>query len=232
MTLDILKKSQIKIKYKNDLKKFEIFGNQKYNLSKYVVPGDYSSIAFILGAAAITNSKISIKNIDISSIHADKKIIRDLQNMGVNIITYPEKNEIEIKGSNLKGKKIYCGNSPDLIPILAVIGAYAEGKTILYGAEHVRYKESNRLNAITTELKKMGVAIKENKTGLTINGGNKITPADNLETYGDHRIFMALIIASLRAESPVFIKDDTTYKDSYPNFLNDLKKLGVKLEEQ
>jgi 3-phosphoshikimate 1-carboxyvinyltransferase len=232
MTLDMLKGAKINIKYSKDFRKFEFGGNQKYQLEKYIVPGDFSSSAFILAAAGITNSEIIINNLDMDVIHPDKQIIYILRKMGLDIEIMPQYKKVKIKGGSLKGQKIYCGDNPDLIPILAVIAAFAEGRTILYGAEHVRFKESNRLLTIKTELKKLGVNIKENATGLTIVGGRSIRAKEPLKTYNDHRIFMALSIAALKSENPVLIEKTESYKDSYPRFIEDIKKIGVEVEEE
>ena len=93
--------------------------------------------------------------------------------MGIDIEIIPQHKKVKIKGGTLKGQKIYCGDNPDLIPILAVAATFAEGRTILYGAEHVRFKESNRLLAIKTELQKLGVNIKENAGAWEIKGFGK-----------------------------------------------------------
>lgn len=231
MTLEILKKSGVHVNATGDLKKFIIPANQHYNIKEYYVPSDYSSMAFILAAAAITNSEITVKNVDFNSVSADKKILSDLGGMGVNMNIDTEGNKLIVKGAKLVGRKIYCGNSPDLIPILTVVASYAKGKTILYGAEHVRYKESDRLFTISKELRKMGAEIRETRTGLTIIGKNKLNAAGDLESYGDHRIFMSLCVAALKAEGPCTINGLDCYRDSYPSFIQDLKKIGVEVKE-
>ncbi len=232
MTLEIVEKSGVIIKASRDLKNFIIPGNQHYKIREYYVPGDWSSIAFILAAAAITNSNLKIINVDFQSTSADRKIVDDLRKMGAKLEEDLEKKVLTVNGGKLKGAKINCSNTPDLIPVLAVTAAYAEGVTILYGAEHVRYKESNRLQTISEELSKMGVKLKENKTGLTIKGGERLTGCSNLNAHGDHRIFMALCIAALKAGEASTINGLETYSDSYPNFIKDLKSIGVKLEEK
>ncbi|MEM2109475.1 MAG: 3-phosphoshikimate 1-carboxyvinyltransferase [Candidatus Odinarchaeota archaeon] len=232
MTLELLSKSSITIKASKDFKEFIIPGNQHYNISEYTVPSDWSSTAFLLAAAAITNSPLTVTNVDFNSISADRKIINDLEKMGVKIEADVERKILKVKESKLSGARIHCGNSPDLIPILAVMASYAKGTTIIYGAEHVRYKESNRLSTIREELTKMGVKIKENKTGLTIKGSGGVNPSNNLDSHGDHRIFMSLCIAALKAGAPCTINGLETYSDSYPSFIKDLKKIGVKVEEK
>ncbi|WEU40485.1 MAG: 3-phosphoshikimate 1-carboxyvinyltransferase [Candidatus Odinarchaeum yellowstonii] len=231
MTLELIDKSGVEIKASRDLKDFIIMGNQHYKIREYYVPGDWSSIAFILAAGAITQSSLKIVNVDFHSISADRKIVDDLRKMGVKIEEDYERGILTVRGGELKGAKINCSNSPDLIPVLAVVASYAEGRTILYGAEHVRYKESNRIQTAREELIKMGVKVKENKTGLTIEGKRVLTGCDNLNAHGDHRIFMALCIAALKADTSCTINGLETYSDSYPNFIKDLKSIGVKLEE-
>ena len=232
MTLELLSKSGITIKASKNFKEFIIPGNQHYKISEYTVPSDWSSTAFILAAGAITNSTITVSNLDFNSTSADKKIIEDLKKMGVKIEVDVERKILKVDGAKLKGARIHCGNSPDLIPVLAVVAAYAKGTTIIYGAEHVRYKESNRLSTISEELTKMGVKIKENQTGLTIKGSGVLNSASNLDSHGDHRIFMALCIAALKTGAPCTINGLETYSDSYPSFIKDLKKIGVRVEEE
>ncbi|MHA1835548.1 MAG: 3-phosphoshikimate 1-carboxyvinyltransferase [Candidatus Odinarchaeia archaeon] len=229
MTLDIIKKGNVLIKHKN-LYEFTIPGKQKYDFREYTVPGDFSSTSFLMAAAAITNSKIIIKNIDFNSIHPDRKIVEYLTKMGVKLIVKPEKREIIVESADLNGARIYCGDNPDLIPVLTIVALYSKGKTILYGAEHVRFKETNRLSVLANELKKCGVKIKETKTGLSIEGVASLKPSEELNSYGDHRMFMAFCLAGLKAEKPLIIKDSESYKDSYPGFIRDLEKLGVKFK--
>ena len=116
------------------------------------------------------------------------------------------------------------GTLIDEIPIIAVAAAFAEGKTLIKGAEELKYKESNRLAAISEELKKMGARVDLLADGLIIEGGNELDAA-SLNSYKDHRIAMALSIAALLANGESKIVDHECVNISYPNFYDTLFKL-------
>ena len=150
--------------------------------------------------------------------------------MGANIKIDKERNQIVINGNlkkyPLKGIEIDCQEIPDLFPILSVIGAFAKGKTVLFNALNVRLKESDRISIIARELSKMGVKVEEEEDKLVIHHCNNLK-GSIIDHEKDHRIAMACVIASLYADSPSEIKNIEIVRDSYPHFINDLRKLGV-----
>jgi len=129
----------------------------------------------------------------------------------------------------LKGLEIDCHDIPDLFPILAVVGAFAEGKTVLYNALHLRSKESDRISIMARELEKMGVQVLEENDKLTIHHCSNLK-GTIIDHDNDHRIAMACNIAALYADSTSQIKNIDIVNDSYPTFLDDLKKLGAQIE--
>ncbi len=197
---------------------------QTYSPASVRIPGDFSSAAFILSAAAITDSDVKIHNLDMGSKQGDKKIVDILVKMGAEV-EFGENYVRVIGGHKLKGISFDCGNNPDLLPILAVLGSVAEGKTDIFNAQHVRYKESDRVSAMAKELSKMGIRIDEKIDGLTIHGG-KLKGA-HVETYNDHRILMALAVAALAAEGETIISGVESVDVSYPSFLEDMNSLGA-----
>ncbi|MFX1394895.1 MAG: 3-phosphoshikimate 1-carboxyvinyltransferase [Promethearchaeota archaeon] len=239
ITLDILNSFGINIQEKlNEKKKgkFIVFCDQKYRPQVYSIPGDFSSAAFIIAAAVLSpeDSNVIIKNLDIENPQGDKKIIEILQGMGAKIEIEKNKNQVSINGGlkkyPLKGKDIDCSEIPDLFPILSVVGAFASGKTTLYNASNLRLKECDRISVMARELEKMGVKVKEKNDELTIYYCKNLKGLmANHEK--DHRIAMALCVAALYAENNSEIKNIAIIQDSYPLFIEDLKKLGANFVE-
>jgi len=163
----------------------------------------------------------------------DKKIVEILRDMGANIAINENNNQIIINGDltkyPLKGVEVDCRDIPDLFPILSVVGAFAEGKTVLYNAKNLRLKESDRISSMARELMKMGVDLVEEEDKLTIFHCDKLTGV-NIDHENDHRVAMACTIAAIYASSNSQMSSTEIVKDSYPSFFDDLIKLGALLE--
>jgi 5-enolpyruvylshikimate-3-phosphate synthase len=132
------------------------------------------------------------------------------------------------KGIERRQKKeisIDCRETPDLFPILAVLGCYTNKIMRLYNVQNLRKKESNRISVMARELKKMGAKLEEKEDQLILKENTKLTGA-NLNHENDHRVAMALIVAAMFAESKSQISNINIINDSYPTFLEDLQKLG------
>ena len=203
---------------------FFVPGNQTYNLRGYTIPGDFSSASYPLAAAAVTGGEVTVKGI-LPSRQGDSAIIDILRRMGAEVSWDMELGDLKIKGGELKGIDIDASLTPDLVPTIAVLGAVAKGKTVVYNAEHVRHKETDRLHAMATELHKMGANISERPDGLEVIGG-KLHGAD-VNGYDDHRLVMALTIAGIIAGG-TRIKTAESVDVSYPGFFQAMKSLGVK----
>ena len=196
-----------------------------------IVPGDISSAAFWLVAAAIIpGSELLITNVGVNPTRTG--ILEALAMMEADIVRENERvvagepvADLRVKHSQLKACTISGAIIPRLIdevPILAVAAAFAEGTTVIEDAQELRVKESDRLAVIATELGKMGVQIKELPDGLEITGGATLTGAE-LDSFTDHRIAMSLAIASLNAEGATTIHRAEAASISYPNFVATLK---------
>ncbi|RNI12919.1 3-phosphoshikimate 1-carboxyvinyltransferase [Methanohalophilus sp. RSK] len=203
--------------------KFIIPPNQHYNLRDYLVPGDFSSASYLLAAAAMTGSRVVVKNM-FPSQQGDMAIIDILKQMGAGVSWDKENGVVTVNGRDLKGVRVDAAATPDLVPTIAVLGAVAEGQTVIENAEHVRYKETDRLHAMAVELKKMGVSVKEDQDQLTIKGG-KLKGGD-LHGWHDHRIVMALTIAGMVAGDTTVDTAESIFI-SYPNFFDDVRSLGA-----
>lgn len=217
------------IVYKNEnYNRYTIAGNSKLDAFDYQVPGDFSSLAFPIVASIVTQSEITIHNVDMSDVQGDKKIIAVLQQMGANITFDESQRSLHIlKSPDLTGTTIDVNDMIDAVPILAVVGCYAKGTTIIEGAKIAREKECDRLQAITQELKKMGAQITEHPESLEIKQSN-LKGAD-LESHHDHRIVMACVVAALAAQGESKIEGVEWVKKSYPNFFADMTALQAQV---
>lgn len=223
ITIDVMKKYGIEIINEN-YRKFSIKGNQQYKSIDYTVEGDFSQAAFFIVAGTI-NGDLEIKGLNPDSLQGDKEIINIVNKMGGKVYFDDEGETLFIKKSKTKGIDIDLSDIPDLAPILSVLGAFSEGTTKMYNGMRVRLKESDRLKAMYTELKKVGVDIKETEDGLIINGGKEVS-SGRINSWNDHRIAMAMAVAALNSKEYIEIEDFTSINKSYPDFYEDLKKIG------
>lgn len=229
LTIDMMHKFNVEVKTLGNGQKFFTKRIQKYEGIDYEIPGDYASASFILVGAAITDGRVRIQNLDPRSPQGDRAILEILQRAGADVKV--DGNFVQVSGGELNGVEVDCANIPDLFPILAVLGAYAKGRTRLFRAGHVKYKESNRIETTANMLRAMGADIKVSDDEMLIKGGKPLETAI-VNPMGDHRMLMASVIAGLGVKKPIKILGAQCHRNSYPNFINDIKKLGGKVEER
>ncbi|MEJ6401114.1 3-phosphoshikimate 1-carboxyvinyltransferase [Nicoliella lavandulae] len=198
------------------------------------VPGDISSAAFFLVAAAIIpESNITITNVGINPTRTGILSVLKRAGANINLTNQSQTGElsadISITATPLKPFTITAAEIPGLVdevPLLALLAARANGISRITGAQELRLKESDRIKAITTEFKKLGIAIEELPDGFVIDGREPWHVVDpHLDSYHDHRIAMTLKIAALLVKTPVTINDEECINISYPTFNTDLAKL-------
>ncbi len=199
---------------------------QTYKAAEGKVPGDFSSAAFLLAAAAITQSDVTVTNLDYESVQGDKAILTILKQMGVNGTVCPNSVEITVNGAPLKPINVNVKNIPDLVPAIAALSCYARGTSRITGASRLRLKESDRLQSLYQELSKMGAHITVDADGLTIQGDTVLHGAF-IDPHNDHRIAMACAVAALGAEGKTTIADAECIRKSYPLFFTHLKQIGA-----
>lgn len=198
------------------------------------VPGDISSAAFFIVLGAIMpDSDILIKNVGVNPTRTG--ILDVMEDMGANIeltnqrtVTGEPVADIRVKTSKLHGTTVSGDIIPRLIdelPIIAVAGLFAEGKTIIADAEELKVKETNRIRAVCDELQKCGAKIAETADGMIIEGVNSLKGAD-FKTYGDHRMAMSLSVLAQLCEGTSTIDDSDCVAVSYPQFFDDFYNLG------
>ena len=223
MTIQVMKDFGVEITESEN--GYKIASNQSYKPCDYKVEGDWSQAAFFLAAGAI-NGDISVKGLDLNSTQGDKEIVDILKRFGADIEV--TNNFVRAKKSSLKGIEIDAQNIPDMVPALAVVAANAKGKTIIKNAQRLRLKESNRIESVVCNLKKMKINALETPDGMIIEGSQAF--GAQLEGYNDHRIVMAFSVAALFAKGETFISDAQSINKSYPSFFDDYNLLGGKAD--
>jgi 3-phosphoshikimate 1-carboxyvinyltransferase len=226
MTKAVLAEHGVNVSIAEDFSRIRIPSNQTYKPCDHEVPGDFSSAAFLLAAAAVVNSEVQVENLDYNSVQGDKAILDILKRMGVAGRVCPD--HIEIKGDSglLKAVDLDARHVPDLVPVCAALACYAKGTSTIHDAGRLRLKESDRLLSLFLELKKMGADVAVTESSLTVKGPCALRGAV-VDPHNDHRIAMACAVAALGAEGETTIKDAECVRKSYPRFFTDLRLLGA-----
>ena len=203
---------------------------------KVIVPGDISSATYFLVAAAITpNSCVTVKNVGINPTRDG--ILRVLSDMGADVTVEKTSGEIgeptadvTVRTSDLKGCVVGGEVIPTLIdeiPAIAILACFADGETIIKDAAELKVKESNRIDVMVDNLKKMGADIEATEDGMIIRGGRPLHGAV-IDSHLDHRVAMSFAVAAMNAEGETEITGAECVDISYPGFYEDMRKL-VKL---
>jgi 3-phosphoshikimate 1-carboxyvinyltransferase len=218
----------------DDGKTIRVRGGTKLHGRDFSVPGDFSSAAFwIAAASALPGADLTITNLGLNGTRTG--LISVLTRMGANFAeavtdsTCEPFGNVHVSGRKLRGTKISgaeVANVIDELPIIAVIGAIAEGDTEIRDAHELRVKETDRIAAMATNLRAFGVEVTEHDDGMTIHGGgvDKLTGA-KVTSFGDHRIAMSCAILALFAKGETVISDTACIATSYPTFQEDLHKV-------
>ncbi|GBC75550.1 3-phosphoshikimate 1-carboxyvinyltransferase [archaeon HR06] len=181
-------------------------------------------------AAGALAGDVKVFNLSFNFPQADSKIVKIIEDLGGGI----EKGENWVRSYHLgkfRGGTFNLKDSPDLLPVLAVMALNSEDKVEIKGVKHARYKESDRISSIVQEFKKLGVEVEEYEDGLTIYPPSHIKSV-KLDPRGDHRLFMAFSLIGIMLEEGIEIEGVELIKVSYPNFLRDMVSLGVKLNDR
>lgn len=230
MTLQWMLALGVEIEASDDFNFYKVKAGQIYSNFDRHVPADFSSASFMLIGSAITDSSVTLMGLDTNDVQGDKILIDILKDMGadIDVQDFGAKGIRINGGASLKGQVIDCSPTPDSIPILAVLGCYAKGETRLFNIESSRIKETDRPLLMVKELSKMGAEIELTEKELIIKN-SKLTGCE-VESYGDHRIAMALCIAGLIAEGETVVDRVESATVSFPGFDTSLKQLGARVE--
>lgn len=196
ITLGWLKRLGVKVEAAPNMSYFKVPCGQKFKAFDWTIPADFSTAAFPLGAGAITEGEIKIKNLDFNDLQGDKAVFDFVEQFGAKVERLPE--YTRVSAGELNAVELDLNATPDALPLLAVVAACAKGTSRFVNVAQARIKETDRITCMTRELRKMGIDVQELPDGMIIQGG-KLQGA-KLESYDNHRIVMALTIAALAAD--------------------------------
>ena len=204
-----------------DLTRFRLPAGVKYRGREYAIEPDASAASYFFGAAAITGGQVTVEGLSRGSLQGDVAFVDVLERMGCRVTHGPQ--TITVAGGPLSGVDVDMNAISDTVQTLGAVALFASGPTTIRGIGHIRHKETDRIGALATELRKLGASVEERSDGL------KITPGPlhgaRLDTYQDHRMAMSLALVGLRQKG-VVIRDPGCAAKTYPRFFDDLRALA------
>lgn len=214
MTIQMMQASGIDV-----LPGYHIPPGQHYQAHQYTIEGDFSSAGYFFALAALTQSTITLKNLNPHSTQADRKFLDILASMGNEILRGDQ--GITIIGKQILPLTLDMEDCPDQVQTMAVLAAFAKGVTKISGVRSLRLKETERVQALKNELAKMGIRTEDTHDTLTIYGGDP--HAGVIETYGDHRMAMAFAVAGAKLPDMKILNPEVVNK-TFPTFWDKLKE--------
>ncbi|MBU1446531.1 3-phosphoshikimate 1-carboxyvinyltransferase, partial [Patescibacteria group bacterium] len=229
ITIDIMSKFGVHVS-NEDYRKFTIKSGQRYESMRYLIEGDASSASYFFALSALHQIPLNITNIPMETKQADIRFLNILEKMGCTICDDERGIQIAAPSSLKALGEIDLNSMPDAAMTVSIMAAFAEGKTKLTNLSNLKIKESNRIAALVTELRKVGVKCKDLDNGIEIDGD----PMHNhghalISTYRDHRMAMCFSILASKIKD-IQILDPECISKTYPDFFKDLKKTGIKVE--
>lgn len=205
-------------------KGWHIKGGQTYKSCNYTTDGDWSQAAFFMVLGAVSG-KVTVKGVAKDSTQGDKKCAEILARFGAKVTQLD--NEVTVEKGELKAITIDASQIPDLVPVLSVCAAFAEGTTKIINAERLRIKECDRLKATAELLNNLGGKVKELSDGLEITGVSSLK-GGNVNGYNDHRIVMSAAVCAARSDEDITATFAMSINKSYPDFYIDYNSIGGK----
>ncbi len=225
MTIRLMSRFGVNVVVSEDFRNFYINAPQNYQSPEtYFVEGDASSASYFLAGAAITGGSVTVIGCGTESLQGDAQFAKVLEMMGAEVGW--QSNEITVQGSgNLKGVDVDMNEMPDAAMTLAVTALFARGTTAIRNIYNWRLKETERLKAVSCELKKLGAFVEEGEDYLIIAPPRELMPA-KISTYDDHRMAMAFSLAAC-GEVPITILNPTCVSKTFPDYFDQLSKLTI-----
>lgn len=219
MTVTLMEGFGVRVE-RDGYSRFVVPGGQRYRPGVYRVAPDVSNASYFWAAAAVSGGTVTVRDTAADTLQGDIRLLDRFQAMGCRV----ERTDagIAVTGGSLRAVDVDMGDIPDMVPTLAMVAAFAEGTTVIRNVAHLRAKECDRLDAVATELGKMGIAAETGPDSLRITGG----PAHgaDIHTYDDHRIAMSFAVAGLRVPG-VRIWDERCVAKSFPGFWDVFREL-------
>jgi len=219
MTVEMLRRWFVQVEVSNG-RYFRVSRPRAFALGSYDIEPDASAASYFWGAAAIVGGQVRVGGLTAHSIQGDVRFVEVLEEMGCEVVR--GESGLTVYGSLLHGVDVDMNDISDTVMTLAAVACFADGPTTIRNVAHIRHKETDRLAALATELRRVGARVEEFADGLTI------TPAPlhgaEIETYNDHRMAMSLALIGLRV-SGIVIKNPGCVAKTYPDFFADLENL-------
>lgn len=224
MTLEWLRRQGVCVTHDDSFKEFAIPGGQHYVPFDRAIPGDFSSATFFLAAGALGSNDVVCQGLDMADTQGDRFVVDYLRRMGA--VVHAEPGRIGIRAAALTGCEIDLNATPDALPMMAVLGCFAQGTTRLVNVPQARIKETDRISVMKAELERMGGQVEELSDGLVVQH-SKLRGAD-VDGHDDHRVIMALAIAATAASGSTRIHGCGAVNVTFPTFFDCLVRLGAK----
>jgi 3-phosphoshikimate 1-carboxyvinyltransferase len=200
--------------------RFRVSAPRHYRGRRYAIEPDASAASYFFAAAAITQGEVTVEGLSRGSLQGDVAFCDCLAEMGCEV--HSAADSITVVGKPLRGIDVDMNAISDTVQTLAAAALFADGPTTIRGVAHIRHKETDRIHAMATELRKLGAEVEEHADGLTI--APRILHGAEIDTYDDHRMAMSLALAGLRVPG-VVIRDPGCTAKTYPRYFDDLRRL-------
>ena len=205
-----------------DYHSFKIYGNQVYKPQNYQIEPDASNASYFFALAAVTGGRVRLENLSLNSVQGDIRFVNVLQEMGCRVIS--KSSAIEVVGTErLIGVDVDMNDISDTSLTLAAIAPFATGKTTIRNIKHIRWQETDRIHAVVTELRKLGVSVTEYDDAIEIEPTSEIQPAE-IDTYNDHRMAMSFSLIGIKKPG-INIKNPGCVNKTFPTFFDVLTEL-------
>jgi 3-phosphoshikimate 1-carboxyvinyltransferase len=219
MTMAVMRAFGAQVEHDRNWECFKI-GQTGYDAQTYHVEPDASAASYFWAAAAITGGKVTVEGLGKNSLQGDVAFCECLEKMGCTV--YEEPQGITVEGGPLRGIDVDMNAISDTVQTLAAVALFARGPTDIRNVAHVRHKETDRIAALATELRKLGATVDERGDGLRI--VPRAPRGAQINTYDDHRMAMSLALVGLKVRGVVINDPECTAK-TYPGFWQDLEHL-------
>ena len=223
ITLNIMARFGVQVE-NNDYQSFLVKGNQSYQaVERYMVEGDASSASYFLAAGAIKGGEVTVHGVGKLSVQGDKHFADVLEKMGAEVIWHDE--SITVKGQPLTAVDMDMNHIPDAAMTIATTALFAKGTTSIRNIYNWRVKETDRLSAMATELRKVGAVVEEGEDYISVTPPETLTHAA-IDTYNDHRVAMCFSLVAL-SDTPVTINDPKCTAKTFPDYFDKLAQVSA-----
>ena len=226
LTLDWLAAQRIDVQHEQ-MRVFHIRGGQTYTSFARPVPADFSSATFFFGAGALPGNRVTSLGLDMRDSQPDKAVVEYVRRMGAVVEVAGDR--VTVTADRLEGAEFDLNETPDALPLMAVLGCLATGRTVLRNVAHARIKETDRIAVMCRELRRMGATVEELPDGLVVRE-SRLRGAP-LDGHGDHRVVMALALAGMCCDGETTVTTAEAAGVTFPNFAELITSLGGQISQ-